>query len=64
MSNSFELCPTHFSRGAKKFPRGQSPLRPHTYGPECWEPLRYHVTYIHIVILLKCLHEKGHYAVD
>jgi len=33
MSNSFKLCPTHFSRGEKTFAGGFAPLRPHGYGP-------------------------------
>jgi len=30
MANNFKLCPTHFSRGAKKFVGA-----PHGYGPGC-----------------------------
>jgi len=36
MSNSFKLCPTHFSTGEKNFPRGASPPTAPTpnYGPD------------------------------
>jgi len=36
MSNIFKLCPTHFSRGVKKFSRGGfAPLLSPGYGPVC-----------------------------
>jgi len=33
MSNNFKLCPTHLSRGAKRFAREASPPFPPGYGP-------------------------------
>jgi len=34
MSNSFKVCPTHFSKVSKKFFRcGLAPLPPESYGP-------------------------------
>ena len=75
MSNSLNYVQHIFPGGAKNFPRGKkSPCAPIATGLSValqigkstpgWEPLGYYVAYIHVVILLKYIHEKGHNTVD